>query len=252
MRNLLFLTLVGGCFNPDLSESMFTCTADCPSGFECVAGECIRPGTAPSIEILEPDGVDDLDADVDLTLSVEILNFELNPNFPDAPVDGQGHWHWFIDDVYQAGVDTTSITADPLEAGCHVLKVDLRQNNHKPVDPAVDHQVSVYSSDGGPTICIDSPPAGETVPAGEVLVEVVVRNFVLDTTLAEGHGHWHAWVDNAVVETGPDEPEHFFTGSATVTIPNATDPVELKAELVDNNEDALAVPRSATVSVTVQ
>jgi len=246
MRNVLFFTLVAGCFNPDLSDSMFACTAECPSGFECVAGTCIRAGTSPTIAILEPADGDELDANLELELSVQIENHELNPNFPDDPVDGQGHWHWFIDDVYQAGVSTTMITAAPLGAGCHILKVDLRQNNHEAVDPPVSDQVSVYSSDGGPTICIDSPPAGETVLAGEIVVMVDVRDFVLDDAVTDGHGHWDVWVD----EAGPSG--HFLTGSGTVTIPNEAGPHRIKAELVNSEDDPLVPPRSATVVVTVQ
>lgn len=252
MRNLLFFTLVAGCFNPDLTDSMFACTAECPSGFECLAGECVRPGTTPSITILEPANDKNLSAEIAFTLSVQVENLNLHPTIPDEAAEGEGHWHWFIDDVYQAGVATESIEADPLDPGCHILKVDLRQNDHVEVDPPVSDQVSVYSSDGGPTICIVTPPVGENLSSGENLLEVDVRNFVLDDTLVEGHGHWHAWVDNTVVETGPDEPEHFFTDSATITLPNAAKPVEIKAELVDNNEDPLDAPRSATVTVTVQ
>jgi len=249
MRNLLFLTLVGGCFNPDLSESMFTCTAKCPSGFDCVAGECVRPGTSPTITIVEPDDGDELDAALDFTLAVEIVNFDLNPTIPDDLVEGQGHWHWFIDDVYQAGVSDTEIAASPLEAGCHVLKVDLRQNNHEAVAPIASNQVSVYSSDGGPTICIVTPPAGETVEPGEIAVAVDVRDFVLDEAVAAGNGHWHVWVDEDQAD------DHFFTESGTVTIPSEAGPHRIKAELVGNSDTGphppIVPPRTATVVVTV-
>jgi hypothetical protein len=250
MRKLIFVSLVTGCYDPDFSESMFACSeADprCPDGQECRANQCVPEGTGPSmsITITEPEEDAMLEADQQFTLAVAITGLTLNENFPDDPVDGQGHWHWFIDDVYQAGVGTTETTADPLEAGCHILKVDLRQNNHEAVDPPVSDQVSVYSNDGGPTICIASPPAGETVDPGKIAVDVDIRNFVLDDTIADGHGHWHAWIDETLVDA------HFSTTGATVTIPSATGEHTIKAELVDNEENPLSPPRTATATVTV-
>jgi len=248
MRALVLFTAVAGCFDPDYSG--FLCQeSGCPKGYDCVGGQCVERGnepTLPEIEILEPADGDMLDATLEFELSVDIRNFDINPDHGSDSVPGEGHWHWFIDGVYQAGVDPETITVGPLDAGCRILRAELRENNHDALDPVVFNEVEVYSTDGLPTICIVSPDAGETVPS-EFELSVDIRDFVLDNSPAEGHGHWHLWVDDSMIDA------HFLEESETITVVGAG-AHEIMAELVRSDESALGLdpPRTATVTITVQ
>ena len=81
---------------------------------------------------------------------------------------------------------------------------------------------------------------------GDIALTVDVLNFVLDDSAAEGHGHWHVWVDD------DQSDAHFFSESETISIPAGTGDHIIKVELVRGDESSLASPRQATVTVTVQ
>jgi hypothetical protein len=254
MRAVALLTLVAGCFNPDYTGSDFLCTGDqpgrCPSGFSCVGGHCVVPGTTPAIAIAAPTEGDQVEGT--FNLAVEIQNFTINAAHENqAPVPGEGHWHWFADGEYQASVFTNSVAitigdAPLLEPGNRRLKAELFNNDHTPLDPEVFAEVNVCASDGGPTICIVSPPPGEVVQGTSIPVMVEVLHFTLDTTVAEGHGHWNVWVNGTA--TG----DHFFTTSGTAAIPAGSGDYTILVELVSNGDASLDPPRKASVTVTRQ
>jgi hypothetical protein len=58
MKHLFFALLLSGCYAPHIEDGAFTCATSnlCPIGFRCVAGYCVRPGSAPPD--LGPDGSD--------------------------------------------------------------------------------------------------------------------------------------------------------------------------------------------------
>lgn len=64
MRSLLLIPalLLGGCFNPDLTNVRWTCTGsgqsdDCPGGYSCVQSVCRAPGEVPDPLPMEDGGL---------------------------------------------------------------------------------------------------------------------------------------------------------------------------------------------------
>ncbi len=92
---------------------------------------------------------------------VDVENFELSHDHYDGdPVEGEGHWHLYVDDptlaAAQAAVaDPYASPAEALEPGFHTVYVQLVQNNHLPlpesfVDPDAPqnvHAVEIMVSD---------------------------------------------------------------------------------------------------------
>ncbi len=112
---------------------------------------------APSVAIVEPaDGATVPAGDV--TVTVEVSNFEVvdNLNAPAAP--GEGHVHFYIDvadlpttpgqpavsaqGTYHASA-TTTYTWPDVPPGEHTFAVQLVNNDHTPLDPPVVAEVTV-------------------------------------------------------------------------------------------------------------
>lgn len=248
MRTIFILLGIAGCFgDPDYSGLLCDNGENqCPGGYDCVGGHCARRGSEPAlpaIVILEPADGTTLDGAFDLTVNIE--NLEVSDAFDSDPVPGQGHYHLFIDGTYDDAYAEATIAVDALDPGCRTLRVELVQNDHISFDPPAEDAVGVYASDGGPTICIESPAAGEILTTNDFNLQVDIQNFVLDDSPAENHGHWHLWVDNVLTDA------HFLSQSETVSIEGSGEH-DIMVELVRADESSLASPRTATVTVTVQ
>lgn len=110
----------------------------------CAPPEYVGPEpVVPTITILfpNPDYFSDSERNrpicPDFQIVVEVDNFEL-AGASTEDVDGQGHWHLYIDDPalenYLAVGDGEVIDMpDPLSAGNHTLYAALRQNTHGPL-----------------------------------------------------------------------------------------------------------------------
>ncbi len=111
-----------------------------------------------------------------------------------ANVAGEGHFHVFVDSVYQGIQTTPNFTVQIPEAGRHVLTVSLHQNDHSPVPDAQPAVVSV-EVDAAPRVVIRAPEDGGFVYGVEVDAWLEGEN------LASG-SETELWVDDVLVYQG--------------------------------------------------
>lgn len=93
--------------------------------------------SSPSLAIVSPaDGSTTLDTDVDVTLSVQ--------NFVVATAgNGDGHIHYMVDGGSTVmKYDTTPISLTGLSVGAHTVYVELVDDAHNPISPAVNATVN--------------------------------------------------------------------------------------------------------------
>ena len=84
-------------------------------------------------------------------LTVTVLNFKLDANKMGKPkIKGEGHYHVYLDNntggnYLAVGASKTIEVLIPLTAspGKHTLRVTLMQNDHSPVQPAVQSSVAI-------------------------------------------------------------------------------------------------------------
>jgi len=157
----------------------------------------VVPVDGPSIDIITP-GVGDLIGTASVPLSVAIGgDFRLSNDIGGVNVDGQGHYHVYIDGTY------TDVFAEPdvfllhTAGGEHEFMVALAENDHTEIG-VVDFVTAEVAADR-PDITIVSPPEGEIV-TGDFVVGVSAENFTLDpdglgTDPVDGEGHYHVLVD---------------------------------------------------------
>jgi hypothetical protein len=110
----------------------------------------------PTIQITSPMEGETLPPG-DLTVHVQVSHFELVDKLGEKPVKGQGHIHYFLDTtppttqgepaIPKGGTFAPSTelshTFSDVGPGRHVLAVELVQNNHTPLNPAVVESVTV-------------------------------------------------------------------------------------------------------------
>jgi hypothetical protein len=111
---------------------------------------------SPSVTIDTPeDGDTDDDGDVDVEVSVG--DFEVVDKLGEPPVEGEGHVHFYLDaeppttpgqpavteeGTYHAEA-TTEHTWEDVAPGTHTFSVQLVNNDHTPLEPAVVARVTV-------------------------------------------------------------------------------------------------------------
>ena len=136
-------------------------------------------------------------------VAVEVENFELNQDAMDSTnTDGQGHYHLYVDGVYQEATAESSTWLDGQEIGEHVVLARLAQNDHTELD-VVDH-VRISSPADRPGLVIESPPDGEVISSAFTL-QNVVENFEIDKEHKggeneDGHGHIHLYIDDVYID----------------------------------------------------
>lgn len=150
---------------------------------------------------------------------VDVVDFSLDPDRVGGSNEpGFGHWHLFLDGVYQnfvTGTEGFAATLTELEPGPHEIRVELANNDHTalPFEEASD-VVNITIAEGRPAVRIVQPdlPDREVAPWGQKVVlvnsgtleiTIEVENFILDAEGMDGppvpgHGHWHLWVDGAL------------------------------------------------------
>jgi hypothetical protein len=230
---------------------------------------------APAIVIIAPTGTQFAPGKV--TVSVQVTGIDL-VNKPGQPnVAGEGHIHYFLDvdpptapgqpavttpGSYAATADT-SYTWTNVPSGQHKLSVELVNNDHTPLVPAVTASMSllIIPEIGPPNIVIKAPLNGGVLPAGPLTVTAEVTNFNLVDKLgqanAQREGHIHYFIDveppmaqgqPAVTAAGTYAP----TASTSYTWPSVSSGThKLSVELVNNDHTPLNPPVVATVTVTV-
>ena len=220
-----------------------------------------------------------------VTVVVEVTNFNLVDKLGQSNVAGEGHIHYFLDysapttqnqpaippsgtNVKWAATPDTSYTFDNVSAGSHTIYIELVNNDHTPLDPAIVKSVSFtvqgQAPPGTPQIVIAQPTAGESLPAGNVMVKVQVSNFNLVDKLGQpsvsGEGHIHYFLDYPAPTT-PNQPaippsgmnvDWTATPDTSYTFDNVSAGSHtVYVELVNNNHTPLQPPVTANVTFTV-
>jgi len=187
-----------------------------------------------------------------LTIPVAVRNFTLSADDVGAAnVSGQGHYHVYLDGVYQTYGSGDSVTLYHVAAGPHIVELRLAENDHTEiVGGAVDYaRVSVAES--RPDVFITSPAAGDVVTSTFTLL-VSPENFTFDEENAgganvDGSGHYHIFADG-----------NYYTYSASPSVLMAgfeSGEHTLSVMLVNNDHTDLDYPvwsEDVTIVVTVE
>ena len=202
------------------------------------------PATAPDINLTSALTADWNSATI--PVEVETPNFVLSEDVDGAPVEGEGHYHIYVDGVY-ADIGTSASTyLSHVAAGEHELEVRLADNMHAEYGARDSMSFSVAAN--RPDVTITSPLDGESVTS-DTSVLFTPENFVLDPTAVgsasnvEGTGHVHLYIDGAYYNYDADgvmDVMGLASGDHT-----------LRIELVNNDHSYLspAVYDETTVSV---
>jgi hypothetical protein len=170
---------------------------------------------SPRIRILAPQAGALINSS-SIEVRVDIRDFTLDPDRVGGSNEaGFGHWHLFLDGVYQGfvtGTEGFEATLTELEPGPHAIRVELANNDHSPLPFAeASDEVNITITEGRPAIRLIQPklPDREVPPWNRKVVIVdsdtldvviAVEHFVLDAEgingpPVPGHGHWHLFVD---------------------------------------------------------
>jgi outer membrane protein assembly factor BamB len=214
-------------------------------------------------------------ASVDVRVNVSVNDFTLVAPTGQPNVAGQGHIHYFLDALPPT---TPGVPAIPVSGGYvvstalsniwtnvsvgkHILSVELVNNDHTPLVPAVADIIYVEVVQAHPGIKIVYPIQGATVYGRNVTIDVSVEDFLLVNNLGgtnvAGEGHIHYFMD-VLPPTTPGVPA--FTASGTYAATAATTyiwrnvtlgPHMFSVELVNNDHTPLVPPAYAFLNVTV-
>ena len=119
-------------------------------------------------------------------------------------VDGEGHFHYFVDGgAYNALADTV-FTLNDLSVGDHMVRVTMQDNKHADLD--AERTVKFKVSATEPSFKIVTPMNGDTVMS-PVSITMKGKNFtvVAPGTVKANEGHYHYFIDggayNALADT---------------------------------------------------
>ena len=206
-------------------------------------------GLAPSIAIVAPsDGAILLGNTTQVIVS--ITNFTLAPaSIGAAPRSGEGHFHILVDGVYAAASGELNSTLAGLAAGDHVLKVELRNNDHTDLGAEVSAFVLIHVADR-PSVRVTTPTSGFETTERAVAFTVEVVNLTLapvnaTSTNVAGHGHLHVFVDGNLTQ---------MVATKTFTVANlAVGTHTVRVALAHNDHTAMGGENtSVEVTVTVR
>jgi plastocyanin len=233
----------------------------------------------PTLTISQPQNGETIHVS-DITIIVQVQNFNLVDKLGQSNVAGEGHLHYFYDvtapttpnqpattaaGTYVATTDT-SHTWTNVPNGMHEFSVELVNNDHTPLNPPVVSTVMITvqntSGQTTPQISITQPSAGESLPEGTIAVAVDVTNFNLVNNLGQpnvaGEGHIHYFLDVTPPTTAgqpaipPQGSIWAATANTTYTFTNvSTGPHTIAVELVNNDHTPLQPPVTASVMFTV-
>ena len=140
-----------------------------------------------------------------------------------ANVAGEGHLHYFLDVAAPttpgkpaipaagstwAATNSTVYTFQNVTAGTHTLSVELVNNDHTPLNPAVVQTIT-FTTDDNPRIKIVNPGNGYVIKTGNITITTDVTHFTLADKLGQanvpGEGHIHYYMDVMPPDT-PGKP----------------------------------------------
>ncbi len=149
-----------------------------------------QPGATPAVKILSPPNGAAV-AGGNVTVTVQVTNFNVVDKQGQASVPGEGHLHFYLDvipipsipgqpaippnaNATWAHVSGTTYTFTNVPQGIHTFSVQLVNNDHTPVIPEVidNITITVTRTPGAPEIGMTSPRESATLPAGNVTVTV--------------------------------------------------------------------------------
>ncbi|MGA1872051.1 MAG: hypothetical protein ACMUHY_00130 [Thermoplasmatota archaeon] len=200
---------------------------------------------APMISILHPAEGQTIYGDrMDLNLSVS--DFTLNGSaIGGANVEGEGHWHLFINGQLQGPYAVEDLELTGLPEGEHLIEVELVNNDHSTLDPQVRASVNIKVA--YPTISISSPMEGAVLYDGMINLNVDVTDFMLSSDYggenSEGMGHWHLYVNDALQGPFSDHWANLTDLPAGVHT--------FKVDLRNNDHTPISPPSEDSITVTV-
>ena len=156
------------------------------------------PAGTPGVEISAPTSSQSIDSST-WEVGVSVSNLTLDPdNIGGTNTSGEGHYHVYVDGVYQTASGEDSTWIFDQSAGDHILSVVLTENDHTETS-SVDY-IRVSAPTDRNDIQITSPANGDTVPS-DFAVSVSAENFTFDPNAiggsnVDGEGHWHVFVDD--------------------------------------------------------
>jgi len=140
---------------------------------------------APMIKILEPTDSSNVSAG-NVTVMVEVNDFELVNKLGQDSVAGEGHIHYYMDAAVPTApgepaitasgtyvpTENTSYTWQNVSAGMHNFSVQLVNNDHTPLEPPVLSQNNVEVMDN-----MSSAVVAENVTAESVTVDLAAQSI---------------------------------------------------------------------------
>lgn len=236
------------------------------------------PAPTPGLVITSPQNGSAIHQIGDVTVSVEVSNFNLVDKLGQPNVSGEGHIHYFMDvnppitpgkpattapGTYVATTDTSHVWNNVV-GGKHTFSVELVNNDHTPLSPPVvaEVEVTVLPEIGPPKIVITEPKDSAIMPAGDITVSVQVANFnlvdKLGQAIAPREGHIHYFLD-VEAPTIPGKPATTVPGTFVATSETSytwksigSGAHILSVELVNNDHTPLEPPVVARVMVNVR
>ncbi len=201
--------------------------------------------TGSSITIVSPKVLDV--SYLGFRMVVAVQGFTLDSaNYAGTNIPGHGHIHYSVDDTLASATVSTLFDFGALTSGTHVIRAELRNDDHSALSPAVFQEITVTA--GPPEIKILEPLANAEASALGFRARVEVHNFTMDPqdyagTNVPGSGHIHFYDGTTLAGTSTATTFEFGTlsvGSHTI-----------KAELRNNDHSALSPAVAATITVTV-
>jgi len=131
----------------------------------------VAPPT-PSIRITSPAANATVGNGSAVTVSVQNLTFDCPADGSVANAAGHGHWHLYVDGTADANYDgafcaSSGTLTKTYPAGSHTLVASLRNNDHTPLDPAVNSDpVTITISDVAPAFTAKLAVPGQARAAG--------------------------------------------------------------------------------------
>jgi hypothetical protein len=216
------------------------------------------PPAGRSVAATAPGGTN-VDCGSTVTLNITTTDFVLEAPTGQPNQDGHGHYHVYLDnatggDYLAADAAATVDVALPagVTAGAHTLRVELFENDHSAITPAITSTVELTVSDAACVRIASATPA--TVAAGgDTDLVIETGNFTFEAPMgqpnAQGVGHYHVYLDDAVAG---DYLAADAVSPVTVTIPAGTapGPHTLRVELMENDHTELDI--EDTIDIVVQ
>ena len=144
-----------------------------------------KPG--PGITFSSPDEGDEIPSS-SIRVRVSTDGVSLSPeNLGGAAVDGEAHYHYYVDGSAAGESAEESFLVTDLVPGVHEITARLFQNNHQPIAGATPASVSVIIPSTAPRVSIVTPQTGSLVSSSSVELTVEWENY--------NSGRWQAYVD---------------------------------------------------------